>query len=160
MDPDTVFDGKGAAAYGGRFASVGTRAVYLAESDEVASSEVMARKARLSGDAQISIDKYPRIVFTVEFTLGRVVDLSTKTLSKVMAAVREKCLDIDDLSFSQQLGDVLQSHGIDGLIFPSAIGRGLNLVVYRECCAADALKLRNKAELIAILEKIAKARVV
>ena len=69
MDPETVLDGNGAMLYGGRFASVGTAAVYLAQSDAVASHEVTARKARLGGEAQISLDKYPRIVFTVEFTL-------------------------------------------------------------------------------------------
>jgi RES domain-containing protein len=65
MDPEAVLDGKGAMLYGGRFASVGTPAVYLAQSDAVASQEVTARKARLGGAAQISLDKYPRIVFAV-----------------------------------------------------------------------------------------------
>lgn len=37
IDPKTVLDGNGAATHGGRFASVGTKAVYLAESDSVAS---------------------------------------------------------------------------------------------------------------------------
>jgi hypothetical protein len=37
MDPETVLDGRGAMLYGGRFASVGTAAVYLAQSDAVAS---------------------------------------------------------------------------------------------------------------------------
>lgn len=63
MDPGTVLDGKGTMLYGGRFASVGTAAVYLAESDAVASHEVTARKARLGGAAQISLDKYPRRMF-------------------------------------------------------------------------------------------------
>ncbi len=46
MDPKEVLSGKGAALYGGRFASLGTRAVYLAESDGDASREVLARKRR------------------------------------------------------------------------------------------------------------------
>jgi len=46
MDPKEVLSGRGAAQYGGRFASVGTRAVYLAESDGGASGEVLARPYR------------------------------------------------------------------------------------------------------------------
>ncbi len=92
MDPETVLEGKGAMLYGGRFASVGTVAVYLAESDAVASHEVTARKARLGGAAQISLDKYPRIVFTVEFTLQKVVDLTMKPPARGMAPIRTNVL--------------------------------------------------------------------
>ena len=157
MDPETVLDGKGAMLYGGRFASVGTVAVYLAESDAVACHEVTARKARLGGAAQISLDKYPRIVFTVEFTLQKVVDLTMKPPARGMAPIRDKCLAIDDITGSQQLGDLLVKNGVDGLLFPSAIGSGLNLIVYNQCCASDALRLRNKEELLARLKKIATA---
>ena len=45
MDPQEVLSGRGAALYGGRFASVGTRAVFLAESDSAASGEVLARNS-------------------------------------------------------------------------------------------------------------------
>jgi RES domain-containing protein len=72
MDPKEVLSGRGAALYGGRFASVGTPAVFLAESDSAASEEVLARKRRLGGSAQITLDKYPRIVFGVEVSLDRV----------------------------------------------------------------------------------------
>ena len=157
MDPETVLDGKGTLLYGGRFASVGTAAVYLAESDAVASREVTARKARLGGAAQISLDKYPRIVFTVEFTLQKVVDLTMKPLTRGMAPIRDKCLAIDDITWSQKLGHLLVKSGVDGLMFPSAIGSGLNLIVYNQCCASDALRLQNEKELLARLKKIATA---
>jgi RES domain-containing protein len=45
MKPETVLDGTGAAAHGGRFASPGTAAVYLSESDAVATNEVTGRKS-------------------------------------------------------------------------------------------------------------------
>ena len=38
MDPREVLSGMGTQRYGGRFATVGTRAVYLAGSDETAQS--------------------------------------------------------------------------------------------------------------------------
>jgi len=51
MDPKEVLSGRGAALYGGQFASVGTPAVFLAQSGNAASEEVLARKQRLGGSA-------------------------------------------------------------------------------------------------------------
>jgi RES domain-containing protein len=121
MDPEKVLDGMGTAAVGGRFASVGTRAVYLAESDAVASQEVTARKRRLGGAAQVTLDKYPRVTFAVTCSLDRVVDLASKPLPRGLAPIRDACLD-EDLSASVEVGDALKARAVQGLIFPSAIG--------------------------------------
>jgi hypothetical protein len=37
------------------------------------------------------------------------------------------------------------------LRFPSLAGPGVNLVVYRDCCARDALKIENEAALRAVI---------
>ena len=158
MDPATVLDGKGAEGHGGRFASVGTRAVYLSESDSVASGEVTARKARLGGSSQITTSKYPRIVFRVSFDLKRVLDFSEDQYPAALKTVRERCLEVDDLSTSQEVGDALQKHGIDGLLFPSAAGKGLNLIVFKSNCAAHALRIENEDELVKEMAQIAAKR--
>ena len=158
MDPLTVLDGKGAEEHGGRFASVGTRAVYLSESDNVASSEVTARKARLGGSSHVTTGRYPRIVFRVSFDLKRVLDFSEDHCPAALKEVRERCLDVDDLSASQQVGDVLQKHGIDGLLFPSATGKGLNLIVFKRNCADSALHIENEDELVDEMAQIAAKR--
>ncbi len=62
MDPADVLSGDGTKAYGGRFAAIGMRAVYLSATDSGAGKEVTARKARLGGSPQITVSKYPRIV--------------------------------------------------------------------------------------------------
>ena len=157
MKPESVLDGAGAAAHGGRFASPGTLAVYLSESDAVATREVTDRKKRLGGDALISIDKYPRVVFAVRFDLKRVLDLTRRRLPAGLAVIREKCLG-EDLSPSQCLADVLVSRGVEGLRFSSRAGPGVNLVVYKECCAQDALKIENEAALRATIAVIASSR--
>ena len=108
MKPETVLDGAGTASHGGRFASPGTAAVYLSESDAVSTSEVTGRKKRLGGAALITVDKYPRVVFAVRFDLKRALDLTQRPLPRGLGAVREKCLG-DDLSASQQFCDVLVS---------------------------------------------------
>lgn len=154
MDPKEVLSGRGAALYGGRFASVGTPAVFLAGSDSAASEEVLARKRRLGGSAQITLDKYPRIVFGVAVSLHRVLDLSKRGLPKTLLPVRQCCLAPGDIAPSMEFGDLLRARMIQGLVFPSAVGRGKNLIVYLEHCPTGALEIHNAAELMKKMRQI------
>jgi len=156
MDPKEVLSGRGAAQYGGRFASVGTRAAFLAESDSAASREVLARKQRLGGNAQITIDKYPRIIFGVSVSLERVLDFTKRGLPKELWPVRQNCFDPNNLTSSMALGDLLRGRSIQGLVFRSAVGAGKNLIVYLEHCPVDALEIHNAAELMKKMREILK----
>lgn len=156
MDPNEVLSGRGAALYGGRFASIGTRAVYLAESDVIASGEVLARKQRLGGNAQITLNKYPRVVFGVSVSLERVLDFTKRGLPTNLLAVRQNCLVPNDLVPSIELGDLLRARSIQGLVFRSAVGRGKNLIVYLEHCLPNALEIHNASELIKKMRHILK----
>lgn len=119
MDPKDVLSGAGTRKYGGRFAAVGMRAIYLSATDSGASKEVTARKARLGGAAQISTDKYPRVVYSVAVDLERGLDLSALGSSPAAEAVRRVCLAKDDLSASMDLARELEAGGIQGLVFPT-----------------------------------------
>jgi RES domain-containing protein len=156
MDPKEVLSGRGAALYGGRFASVGTRAVFLADSDGGASREVLARKRRLGGSSQITLDKYPRIVFGVSVSLERVLDFTKRELPKQLVPVRQSCLALDDLASSMELGDLLRARSIQALVFRSAVDRGKNLIVYLEHCLPNALEIHNAAELMKTMRQILK----
>ena len=158
MDPKEVLNGRGTALYGGRFASVGTRAVYLAESDGAASGEILARKQRLGGNAQITLDKYPRIVFGVAVSLERVLGFTDRRLSNRLKAIRQSCLAPDDLGPSLEVGDLLRERSVQGLVFESAVGTGKNLIVYLEHCPADALEIHNAAELLEKMRQITRAK--
>lgn len=147
MNPDEVLNGRGAELYGGRFAEVGTRAVYLAESDAAASNEVLARKRRLGGQSQITIDKYPRIVFGVDVSLQRVVSWLRRPRSVTLATVRQACLDKDDLACSKEVGELVRKADIQAIRFPSVAGRGRNLIVYSANCGPGALNVRNADQL-------------
>jgi RES domain-containing protein len=150
MDPKDVISGAGTQTYGGRFASVGTKAVYLSITDSGASKEVTARKARLGGASQITLSKYPRVVYAVSVKLKRVLDLTAVHASPVLESLRKQCLAPNDLAVSMELADHLQEAGIQGLIFPSVVAGGDdNLVVYLANCKPGSLKLENEAELIA-----------
>ena len=155
MDPIDVLSGTGTRAHGGRFAPTGTRAVYLSATDSGASKEVTARKSRLGGAGQISIDKYPRVVYAVAVDLKRALDLSTLGSSQAAESLRSACLDKDDLTSSMELGRELIAAGIEGLVFPSVVDGDDNLVVYRANCGRKALSLKNEREVIDQVRRIA-----
>jgi RES domain-containing protein len=155
MDPADVLSGAGTRAYGGRFADVGIRAVYLSATDSGASKEVTARKARLGGAAQISTDKYPRVVYAVAVNLKRALDLSALGSSQVGEAVRVACLNKADLADSMELSRELEAEGIQGLLFPSVVGGDDNLVVYRANCGHRTLTLQNEQQVIDQAKRIA-----
>jgi RES domain-containing protein len=155
MDPADVLSGAGTRVHGGRFAAVGIRAVYLSATDSGASKEVTARKARLGGAAQISTDKYPRVVYAVAVNLKRALDLSALGSSQVGEAVRLACLNKADLTASMELSRELEAEGIQGLLFPSVVGGDDNLVVYRANCGRRALKLQNEQQVIDQAKRIA-----
>ena len=155
MDPSDVLSGTGTRAHGGRFAAVGIRAVYLSATDSGASKEITARKARLGGAAQISADKYPRVVYAVVVNLKRALDLSALKLSKDGEAVRLACLNKADLTASMELSRELEAEGIQGLLFPSVVGGDDNLVVYRANCGRRTLTLQNEQQVIDQAKRIA-----
>lgn len=155
MDPIDVLSGAGARAYGGRFAPIGTRAVYLSVTDSGASKEVTARKSRLGGVGQISTDKYPRVVYAVAVDLKKALNLTTLGSSQAADAVKTACLNKDDLSASMELAGELITAGIEGLLFPSVVGGDDNLVVYRANCGRKALTLKNEREVLDQVRRIA-----
>ena len=139
----------------GRFAAVGIRAVYLSATDSGASKEITARKARLGGAAQISTDKYPRVVYAVAVNLKRALDLSALGSSQAGEAVRLACLNKADLTASMEISRELEAEGIQGLLFPSVVGGDDNLVVYRANCGRRTLTLHNEQQVIDQAKRIA-----
>jgi hypothetical protein len=120
------------------------------------SKEVTARKARLGGAAQISTDKYPRVVYAVAVNLKRALDLSALGSSQAGEAVRLACLNNADLADSMELSHELEAEGVQGLLFPSVVGGDDNLVVYRANCGhPSALALQNEQQVIDQAKQIA-----
>jgi RES domain-containing protein len=153
MDPSQVLNGRGTELFGGRFAPIGMKGVYLADSDAGASSEVLARKKRLGGVSQITLDKYPRVVFAVDVELERVVSLIQKTRNPALASIRANSLD-DDLRYSQGVGQFLADTGVQGLLFKSSVGTNVNLLVFLDNCGPDQLKVRKLDEIFDTLNQI------
>lgn len=157
LNPLQILSGRGTELHGGRFAPVGTKGVYLADSDAGASAEVLARKKRLGGASQISLDKYPRAVFAIDVELERVVSLARKPRHSALAAIRNASL-VDDLSYSQVVGRFLADSDIQGLFFKSVAGAGVNLLVFLENCAPGQLKVRKLDETMDTLKQVVSKR--
>jgi RES domain-containing protein len=155
MDPEEVLNGAGTAALGGRFAPVGAQAVYLNATDSGTGAELLARKARLGGSPQITLDKYPRVVFGVEVKLNRSLNLATGPISAAFADLRQRSLLPDELETSMKVAAALISANIQGVVFPNVVGGTENLVVYLANCGAAALRLHNADELITKARRIA-----
>ena len=159
MDPDDVLSGAGTESYGGRFAAVGMRAVYLSVTDSGATKEVTARKSRLGGAAQISTSKYPRVVYAVAAKLERTLHLSDLVAREAAKTIHSACLAVDDLRPSMDLACILENEGVQALLFPSVIpGGDENLVVYVANCAPHSMTLENEEEVIAQAKKMAEKR--
>lgn len=155
MDPSQLLNGRGTELYGGRFAPVGMKAIYLADSDQGASAEVLTRKKRLGGASQITLDKYPRVIFAIDVKLERVVSLVRKPRNPTLSMIRTNSFQ-DDLGYSQEVGQFVASHAIQGLLFKRAIGTGFNLVIFLDNCTSGQISVRKLDETIETFKKIAR----
>ena len=107
MHPDDVMSGAGAAKLGGRFVSVGTKALYVSDSEETLLQEIAVRKRRLGGKALIDLDKYPRVTFRIDLRLDRHVSFTDVFRTNDFERLRGRCLDVDNLAGSQAVGSYL-----------------------------------------------------
>ena len=137
---------------------MGTRAVYVSDSDRTASEEVTGRKERLGGKAQITLENYPRIVFGVNVKLERHISFLKKPRAKVLEALWKSSLDEDNLHASQAVGAFFLQRGVQGIVFPSVVTQGANLVVFVANCGAGSLEIANLAGLRSKLTEMGRPR--
>ena len=155
MDPTEILNGRGTELYGGRFAPIGMKGVYLAETDSLSSAEVLARKKRLGGAAQISLDKYPRVIYAVDVLFDRVVKLDRKPRNPVLVSIWTKS-QTPDIHYSQEVGLFLAAAGIQALLFKSTVSKGRNVLVFLNNCDSRQLKIRQLNETLEMFKRIAK----
>ena len=134
----------------------GTRAVYASLDEETATREVMARKARLSGKARISFKDYPRLMYIVSVAVKRCLDLRNAGDEAVLKETLKAALDPDDVAASQEVGDYPAAKGIESIIFPSVVCSGANVVVFRDADPPPLIEIRNRDEILAAIENLAK----
>jgi hypothetical protein len=109
----------------------------------------------LGGVAQISTDKYSRVVYAIAVDLKRALDLSALGVSKAGEEVRRACLVENNLTTSMDLPASRKQKAYKGLLFASVIGGDDNLVVYRANCSRKALTIQNEQQVIDQAKRIA-----
>ena len=154
MHPDDVMSGAGAAKLGGRFVSVGTKALYVSDSEETLLQEIAVRKRRLGGKALIDLDKYPRVTFRIDLRLDRHVSFTGVFRTNDFERLRGRSLDVDNLAASQAVGSYLAGLGVQAILSPSVAGAGRNVVVFIENTRRGQVVLFNRAQVIAQLERL------
>lgn len=152
--PDDVISGEGTRLYGGRFVKPGTRAVYGSADEETAFKESAARLSRLAGRGGARFTAYPRITYVIAVKVATLVDL---TGTRVPRAHLTPCLEPNDVTASQEFGDFLRSHGVQAIMFPSAVPglTGQNVVVFRDATPPPDIVLVNRDEILRELRRLA-----
>lgn len=150
MHPDDALSGAGAVKIGGRFVPIGTRAIYASDSEETTFRELTARKDRLAGQAQFEIDRYPRITYRVDIAVERCVDMRLLLNEPGSGELIRRCLDPGDLRISQHAGKLLLENGIQVITYPSVVGAGFNMLIFRALVTDRHVSLYRKDELLAL----------
>ena len=153
--PDDVVSGEGTRLYGGRFVRPGRRAVYGSVDEETAFRESAARVNRLAGRGGAQVVSYPRITYVIAVNISAHVALTDADVNA--AAILPACLDPNDLTASQEVGEFLLTRSIHAVVFPSAIPgfSGRNLVVFRDVIPAPSVLLVNREQIIEELRRLA-----
>ena len=153
--PDDVVSGEGTRSHGGRFVRPGLRAVYGSVDEETAFRESAARMNRLAGRGDAQVVSYPRITYVIAVKISAHVALTDADVNA--AAILPGCLDPKDLTDSQAVGQFLQTHSIQAVVFPSAIPgfSGRNLVVFRDAVPEPVIVLVNREQIIKDLRHLA-----
>jgi RES domain-containing protein len=152
--PDKVIDGEGTKRAGGRFVRRGTRAVYMSLDEETALREATARKARLGGRSQIQLKDYPRMTFVIAVRLLRCADLRGLKSDREGAELLKAC-STGELEASQAVGQYLFDRGVQGIVFPSVVCEGANLVVCRDVKPAGVIDVPNRDEIVGAIRALA-----
>jgi RES domain-containing protein len=154
MHPDEVISGAGTIKIGGRFALIGTRAVYASDSEETLAREISARKGRLGGKALISINSYPRITFRIDLTVDRHLSLVKAFHDRDLERLRQRCLNPASLGFSQLAGEHLQERGVQAVVYASVTGAGSNVVVFLKNTKPGQVVIFNRAKVLSQISRL------
>jgi hypothetical protein len=110
--------------------------------------------SRLAGRGVTRFTPYPRITYVIAVRVATLVDL---TVARVPRTLLTPCLELNDVTASQEVGEFLRSQGVQAIMFPSAIPgfTGQNLVVFRDATPPPEIALVNRDEILRELRRLA-----
>jgi hypothetical protein len=87
----------------------------------------------------------------------RVATLVDLTVARVPRALVTPCLEANDVTASQEVGEFLRSQGVQAIMFPSAIPglTGRNVVAFRDADPPPDIVLVNRDEILRELRHLA-----
>jgi hypothetical protein len=96
---------------------------------------------------------YPRITYVIAVRVATLVDL---TVARAPRTLLTPCLDPNDVTASQELGEFLRSQGAQAIMFPSAIPgfTGQNVVVFRDATPPPEILLVNRDQILRELRRL------
>jgi len=96
---------------------------------------------------------YRRITYVIAVRVATLVDL---TVARVPRVLLTPCLEPNDVTASQEVGEFLRSQGVQAIMFPSAIPgfTGQNVVVVRDATPPEIL-LVNRDQILRELRRLA-----
>ena len=83
---------------------------------------------------------------TIEVRLDRVCDLTDQATREILGVALTD-LTGPDWTLTQQLGSAIRDAGFQGIRVPSAVGPHINLVVFRDRAAPEAVAIRTVRDL-------------
>jgi len=151
--PDDVISGEGTKAKGGRFVAEGMRAVYASLDEETATREATVRKVRLGGASQIQLKDYPRMTYVIGIELSMCVDLRLLIESPKGNEIIDACSQ-SDLAPSQGVGKYIFDKNVQGIVFPSVVCDGANVVVSKDVKPSPKIEIANRNDIVKILKEL------
>ncbi|ODA36534.1 RES family NAD+ phosphorylase [Planctopirus hydrillae] len=129
--------GVGSKRQGGRWNPIGIRAVYASLTPEIALSETLAHFRYYGIPLQ---DAMPRTFVAMEANLQIVLDFREGVIRQRLQISLDRMLAIDwrkelltgRVPMTQVIGQAAAESGLEGLVVPSAVTEGHNLLVFPE----------------------------
>jgi len=157
-NPQNLLNGDGTRKKDGRFAPIGKCAVYLSSDHMTSIFEATARKQRLFGRAQIELAEFPCMTWEIKVSLSKCVNLADRVKNFELEEMISECLK-PDLSVSQRVGQYLLSAGVQGIIYPSCVCNGTNLVVFPDSYLTRMMRINNVDLVLQEIEKWLEGRI-
>lgn len=136
-DADSVLSTGPSFTYGGRYNKAGEfGALYLSEDPAICEKE----KLRQAGDQPELLP--PQMVGAIKVDIPEVLDLTGEENVKVLGISRRDLVDLLDMTLPRDIAETARRLGIKGLLVPSAVALGKNLVIFEESLSDPQCKVR------------------
>lgn len=136
-DGDSLLSTGPSFTYGGRYNKAGEfGALYLSEDPAICEKE----KLRQAGDQPKLLPM--QVVGAIEVEIRDVLDLTNQANIDTLGILGRDLVDLMNLTLPQAIAEAARSAGFKGLLVPSAVALGKNLVLFEESLSQPQCKVK------------------